>query len=87
MNRRRSNGEQPKRRKSRAIPRSPGRPSQVMPRGWLTAKHIAPLVGFGPRWVKRHMGEFAFKPNGRDYRWRIQDVDRWLTEHGLPPYL
>lgn len=87
MGKRRRHEQRWKRIEARPIQPLPGRPIRVMPSGWLTAKEIAPFVGFSPRWVKRHLGQFAFKPNGRDYRWRVEDVDRWLTEHGLPPCL
>ena len=54
-----------------------------MPKGWLSARDIAPMVGHSPRWVIRHMGQLATKFGKRDYRWRITVINMWLILHGL----
>src|SRR5262245_55018316 len=65
--------------------RTPGRPARKLPGGWLSAKDISALVGYGDRWVRRHLGHLATKLNGRDYRWRDTVVLEWLKSKGLMP--
>lgn len=76
-----------KRAKKQETPlrRPGGRPQRRMPPGWVGASDIAVAVGFGPRWVRRHMGSFAVRLNGRDYRWRVNEVNQWLGSNALPP--
>lgn len=62
-----------------------GRPRRRMPAGWIGAEGIAPAVGYGARWVRRHLGHLAARLNKRDYRWRVEDVNAWLRSNGLPP--
>lgn len=64
----------------RHITRVAGRPKRVIPPGWLTADKIAFLLGVSRRWVYRHLGGIAHRLNARDYRWRCDEIDRWLSD-------
>lgn len=58
----------------------PGRPTRVLGDDWIDAIQISQWLSVSKNWVYRHMSFMAVKVNRRDFRWKREIVQRWLSD-------